>query len=114
MNGDPYLKTPFALGTLSLPSNIFYAPLAGCSDLPFRKMSAKYSPGLMYCEMVKMEPLIRLEPKTLSLLDYTDEMHPIGAQLCGCNPKIAGQAAKIVEDRGFDVLDLNCGCPVDK
>lgn len=106
--------SPFQLGSLKLPNRILYAPLAGCSDLPFRKMSAKYSPGLMYCEMVKMEPLIRLEPKTLALLDYTTEMHPIGAQLCGCNPQIAGQAAKIIEDKGFDVVDLNCGCPVDK
>ena len=106
--------SPFKLGSLVLPNRIFYAPLAGCSDLPFRKMSAKYFPGLMFCEMVKMEPLIRLEPKTLALLDYTNEMHPIGAQLCGSNPKIAGQAAKIVEEKGFDVVDLNCGCPVDK
>src|SRR5437867_1001082 len=107
-------KDPFYIGNLALANRIIYAPLAGCSDLPFRKMSARYNPALMYCEMVKMEPLIRLDPKTLALLDYTEEMHPIGAQLCGSNPKIAGQAAKIVEEKGFDVVDLNCGCPVDK
>lgn len=102
------------LGKLKLPSRIFYAPLAGCSDYPFRKMSAKFRPGMMYCEMVKMEALVRYDPHTFHMLDFAADMHPIGAQLCGSNPKLAGQAAKIVENLGFDVVDLNCGCPVDK
>jgi nifR3 family TIM-barrel protein len=109
-----YLKTPFKLGSLELPNNIFYAPLAGCSDFPFRKMSSRYAPGLIYCEMVKMDAIIRNDQGTFHMLDYTRDMHPIGAQLCGSNPKIAGKAAKIVEELGFDVIDLNCGCPVDK
>jgi tRNA-dihydrouridine synthase B len=64
--------------------------------------------------MVKMEPLLRGDPYTLGLLDYAPQMHPIGAQLCGSNPKLAGPAARIIEELGFDVVDLNCGCPVDK
>ncbi len=105
---------PISLGKLHLSSNVFYAPLAGCSDYPFRKMSAKYRPGLMFCEMVKMDALVRYDRGTFHLLDYSHDMHPIGAQLCGSNPKLAAQAAKIIEDMGFDSLDLNCGCPVDK
>lgn len=108
------LKQSFYLGSLELPSNIFCAPLAGCSDLPFRRMLTKYRPGLMYCEMVKMEPLVRRQAQTFRLLDYEASMHPIGAQICGSNVKIAGECAKIIEDLGFDVVDLNCGCPVDK
>lgn len=108
------LKRPFKLGSLTLPSNIFCAPLAGCSDVPFRRMTAKYKPGLMYCEMVKMDALVRSHPGTFRLLDYEPSMHPIGAQLCGSKPELAGQCAKIVEDLGFAVVDLNCGCPVDK
>jgi nifR3 family TIM-barrel protein len=91
-----------------------YAPLAGCSDYPFRKMSARYKPGLVFCEMVKMEALVRCDSGTLQLLDYSHDMHPIGAQLCGCNPRVAKKAAKMIEEMGFDSLDLNCGCPVDK
>ena len=102
------------VGNKRLPSNIMYAPLAGCSDYPFRKMTTKYRPGLVFCEMVKMDALVRYDTGTLQLLDYSYDMHPIGAQLCGSNPKIAKQAAKIVADMGFDVLDFNCGCPVDK
>lgn len=107
-------KKKFQLGSLTLPSNIFYAPLAGCSDFPFRQMSARYSPGLMYCEMVKMDALIRNDQGTYHILDYDASMRPIGGQICGSKPEIAGKAAKIIEDLGFDVIDLNCGCPVDK
>lgn len=109
-----YLKRGFQLGNITLPSNIFYAPLAGCSDFPFRKMSASYRPGLIYCEMVKMDALIRHDPTTFHMLDYDAHMHPIGGQICGSKPQIAGQAARIIEELGFDVVDLNCGCPVDK
>lgn len=109
-----FLKTPFELGGIKLPNNIFYAPLAGCSDFPFRQMAVRYRPGLLFCEMVKMDAIIRHDVGTFRLLDYERGMHPIGAQLCGSNPAIAGKASRIIEDLGFDTVDLNCGCPVDK
>jgi len=109
-----FLKSPFYVGQCELPNNIFYAPLAGCSDFPYRKMSSKYRPGLMFCEMVKMDALIRHDQNTFHILDFDREMHPIAGQLCGSKPEIAGKAAKIIEELGFDVVDLNCGCPVDK
>ncbi len=105
---------PLALGKTTLPNRIIYSPLAGCSDLPFRSVSARYEPGLIYCEMVKMEPLVRGDATTFHLLDYEAGMHPIGGQLCGSKPELAGASARIIEDLGFDVVDLNCGCPVDK
>lgn len=106
--------SPFQMGDRLLPNNVFYAPLAGCSDYPFRQMSANYRPGLMFCEMVKMDALVRYDQNTFHMLDYDKRMHPIGGQICGSKPEIAGHAAKIIEDLGFDVVDLNCGCPVDK
>lgn len=105
---------PIQLGKLLLPNNIFYAPLAGCSDFPFRKMGARFRPGLFFCEMVKMDALIRNDAGTFRILDYSRDMHPIGGQICGSKPEIAGISARIIEDLGFDVVDLNCGCPVDK
>jgi len=104
----------FQLGNLVLPNNIFYAPLAGCSDLPFRRMSLLYKPGLVFCEMVKMDALVRHDANTYRILDFEGDMHPIGGQICGSKPEIAGLSARIIEDLGFDVVDLNCGCPVDK
>lgn len=108
------LQRPFTLGSITLPSNVFCAPLAGCSDFPFRTMLIPYKPGLIYCEMVKMGAMIHGNPQTAKLLDYAPTMHPIGAQICGSCPEMAKTCAKMVEDLGFDVLDLNCGCPVDK
>lgn len=105
---------PLQLGSLLLPSNIIYAPLAGCSNYPFRKISTLYTSGLFFCEMVKMEAITRYDVNTFHMLDYSKDMHPIGAQLCGSKPALARDAARIVEDLGFDVIDLNCGCPVDK
>jgi len=109
-----FLKQPFFLGDLALSSNIFSAPLAGCSDYPFRKMVQRYKPGLYFCEMVKMDALVRYDEGTFKLLETDPFMHPIGAQLCGAKLPLAAQSAKILEELGFDVIDLNCGCPVDK
>ncbi|NBO23648.1 MAG: tRNA dihydrouridine synthase DusB [Chlamydiae bacterium] len=108
-----YVK-PLQLGKLQLKSNILYAPLAGCSDFPFRKMSYLFQPALTFCEMVKMDALVRHDASTYRILDFDKSMTPIGAQLCGSKPELAKEAAKIIEDLGFDVIDLNCGCPVDK
>jgi tRNA-dihydrouridine synthase B len=77
-------------------------------------MCRKYHQGLQYCEMVKMDAIVRANASSFRILHYSSDMHPIGAQLCGSNPKLSATAAKIIEDMGFDVLDLNCGCPVDK
>jgi len=108
------MKRHFKIGKVDLPNNILYAPLAGCSDFPFRQMSSRFGPGIVYCEMVKIDALIRNDPHTYRLLDYDASMHPIGAQLCGSKISMARSAARIIEDLGFDVLDFNCGCPVDK
>lgn len=91
---------PLSFGSLKLANNIFYAPLAGCSDFPFRKINAHYNPGLMFCEMVKMDALIRQDVRTRRFLDYDKTMHPIGAQLCGSKPELAGPCAKIIEELG--------------
>lgn len=109
-----FLKRSFSLGGKTLPSNVFCAPLAGCSDLPFRRMTSTYKPGLIFCEMTKMDALVRNDPNTFRMLAFESSMHPIGGQLCGSKPELAAPCARIIEDLGFDVVDLNCGCPVDK
>lgn len=111
-----YLKQSrvFNIGSVALPNRVLFAPLAGCSDLPYRRMACRWRPGIVYCEMVKIDALVRHDAHTYRLLDFTPDMHPIGAQLCGSKLTIIGQAAKMIEDLGFDVLDFNCGCPVDK
>ena len=105
---------PFFVGSTQLRNRILYAPLAGCSDFPFRQMTNSYRPGITFCEMVKMDALIRNDIHTFRLLDFDASMHPMGAQLVGSKVHLAAPCARIIEDLGFDVLDFNCGCPVDK
>lgn len=104
----------FFIGGLDIGLPVIYSPLAGCSDFPMRTMSRRYHRGLIFTEMVKIDALLRHDPNTYRILDYEKAMHPIGAQICGTDPQMAAQAAKIVEDLGYDLVDLNCGCPVDK
>ncbi|MEL7431011.1 MAG: tRNA dihydrouridine synthase DusB [Chlamydiota bacterium] len=107
---------PFSIKNCVLDNKIFYAPLAGCSDYPFCKIAARSfeRPGLLFCQMVKMDALVRHEPATYRLLDYDALMHPIGAQICGSKKEYVRDSCSILEDLGFDWIDLNCGCPVDK
>lgn len=102
------------LGSLELPSSIICAPMAGCTNFTWRRMLRRFHKGLIYCEMVKMDALVRADHNTYRLLDYENSMHPIGAQICGSKPLLAAQSASMIEELGFDILDLNCGCPVDK
>lgn len=105
---------PIKLKNLSLPNNIVYSPLAGVSDLPFRQVVRKFTDSLIFTEMTKADAIARSDQGTFSMLSYTKNMHPIGGQICTAKKDVAREASKIIEDLGFDVLDLNCGCPVDK
>lgn len=109
-----YLKRPFFIDKLEVKNNIFFSPLAGCSDFPFRKIAKEFSPGLTFTEMLKMDALIHMKSESFRMLAYDKSMHPIGAQICGSKPNLAGKCAQMIEELGFDVIDLNCGCPVDK
>jgi tRNA-dihydrouridine synthase B len=102
------------IGSLELPSKIIQSPLAACSDLPFRLIAREKGLGYCFLEMVSAQSLVRDNGRTLRLLETTPEDKPLGAQLLGCEPDIMAEAARIVEDRGFDTLDLNLGCPVKK
>ncbi|NGX48428.1 MAG: putative tRNA-dihydrouridine synthase [Candidatus Anoxychlamydiales bacterium] len=105
-------KKDFFIGSLKLPHNIIYAPLAEYTDFAYRRLIRNFHTGLMFCEMIKMEALVR--EKSTKLLKYTKNMMPIGAQLLGSNSSVATDAAKKLEDLGFDIIDFNCGCPVQK
>ncbi len=70
--------------------------------------------GLAFLEMISSDALVRKNQKTLEMMHYPASDRPLGAQIVGCDPAIMGEAAAIVEEMGFDVLDINCGCPVPK
>lgn len=103
-----------SLKTLTLKTKIIQSPMAGCTDLAFRLVARQYGMEFAFLEMVSADALVRQNQKTLQLLKNTESDRPLGAQLVGCNPETMGDAAAIIEEMGFDLLDLNLGCPVPK
>ena len=95
-----------------LKSKIIQSPMAGCTDLAFRLIAREHGMEFAFLEMVHCEPLIRNREETLRLLKSTEADRPLGAQLVGCNPESMGKAAAMIEDMGFDWVDINFGCPV--
>lgn len=101
-------------GPIRIEGNVLLSPLCGVTDSPFRSLAKRHGAAMVFCEMTSSDGLVRNNPKTYELLEYRAEERPIGAQLCGADPVVMADAAKIVERLGFDVLDLNYGCPVRK
>ena len=102
------------LKNFTLKSNVIQSPMAGCTDLAFRLVGRQYGMEFAFLEMVSADALVRKNEKTLQYLRNTEADRPLGAQLVGCNPDTMGEAAAMIEDMGFDLLDINCGCPVPK
>jgi len=98
----------------TLKGSTVQSPMAGCTDLAFRVLARQYGMEFAYLEMVCCEPLVRGHKKTRAFLKRTPTDRPLGAQLVGSDPAHMGKAAAILEDMGFDVIDLNLGCPVRK
>ncbi len=91
------------------------APLAGYTDYPFRKLSREYGASLVYTEMVSIHSMTRRGLDRIKHLLYFDKSeHPIGIQLFGNDPARFHDAAAIAESLGFDLVDINFGCPVQK
>ncbi|MBI1869857.1 MAG: tRNA dihydrouridine synthase DusB [Chlamydiae bacterium] len=102
------------LKNLTLQSNIIQSPMAGCTDLAFRLIAREQGMEMAFLEMVSANAMVYGNPRTQDLLKRTAEDRPLGAQLVGCDPEIMGKAASMIEEMGFDLLDINCGCPVPK
>lgn len=98
---------------LELENNIFLAPMAGITDLPFRKLCKEYGAGLVFTEMVSAKGIFYGDKKTEDLLNTDGEKRPIGMQIFGSDIEAMGVAAKLVSEK-CDILDINMGCPAPK
>lgn len=98
----------------SLKSVALLAPLAGVSNLPFRLIARSFGCSLAFTEMISANGLIRKSGKTFEYLRTCTEDRPLGVQIFGADPIIVAEAAKIVEGKGADLIDINMGCPVKK
>lgn len=102
------------IGSLSLKTPVFQSSMSDCTDIAFRLIACKLGLELAFTEMISAEALVRGNENTLSMLRRIPADKPLGVQLVGHTPDSMGKAAEIVESMGFDILDLNFGCPVRK
>ncbi|MBS0358542.1 MAG: tRNA-dihydrouridine synthase family protein, partial [Proteobacteria bacterium] len=109
-----YIK-PIQLGSLKLQSNIVQGPLAGYSCAPFRVLAWRYGqPGFCTTEMISANDLVHRREKPKRFLYRDPEEKILSYQLSGNDPLMLAKATEIVTKEGADIIDLNCGCPVNK
>ena len=101
------------IGNLELENNIFLAPMAGITDLPFRLICKENGAGLVYTEMVSAKALLYGDEKTKLLLKTCKEEHPLAVQIFGSDLEAIAYASKYVSKIG-DIVDINMGCPAPK
>lgn len=105
---------PLQIGSVTLPNNLILAPMAGVTDLPFRLLCKEQGAGLLCMEMVSAKAILYKNKNTEALLSIDERELPVSLQLFGSDPDIISKIAHQIEDRPFDILDLNMGCPVPK
>lgn len=102
------------IGNVTLENNLVLGPMAGVTDLPFRLLCKEQGAGLLCMEMVSAKGIYYNNKNTEQLLAIDEREHPVSLQLFGSDPAIMSEMAKKIEERPFDILDINMGCPVPK
>ena len=105
---------PLQIGSVTLPNNLILAPMAGVTDLPFRLLCKEQGAGLLCMEMISAKAILYKNKNTEELMSIDSRENPVSLQLFGSDPDIMAGIARQIEDRPFDILDINMGCPVPK
>ncbi|MFO0069757.1 MAG: tRNA dihydrouridine synthase DusB [Alphaproteobacteria bacterium] len=116
MNTAENIKTraPIQIGPITLEDHAILAPMTGVSDLPFRKLVKRFGAPLVVSEMIASKAVILETRNALRMAARDVAERPFSVQLAGCDPEVMAEAAKLNEDRGADIIDINFGCPVKK
>ena len=102
------------IGNVEMENPFVLAPMAGVTDLPFRKLCKEQGAGLICMEMVSAKAISFHNENTEALMEIDSFEHPVSMQLFGNDPHLMAEVAKSIEERPFDILDINMGCPVPK
>ena len=105
---------PIFIGDLKIESPVILAPMTGVTDLPFRKLVRRFGSGLNVTEMIASQAMIRETRQSLQKCAWDATEEPVSMQLAGCDPVTMAEAARLNEDRGAQIIDINMGCPVKK
>lgn len=111
----PVKPPALRIGPVEIGTPTVLAPMAGLTDLPFRLLCSRHRCGLVMTEVVNAQGVMRASSQTMYYLEASPDERPVGAQLYGSEPEVMAEAASIIEKLGrFDMIDINCGCPVPK
>lgn len=102
------------IGPIALSMPVILAPMSGVTDMPFRRLVKRLGAGLVISEMIASQAMIRETRQSLRMIEKSPEEFPMAVQLAGCEPEVMAEAAKLNEDRGAQIIDINMGCPVKK
>ena len=105
---------PIQIGPVRIDTPVVLAPMTGVSDLPFRTLVRRYGSGLNVTEMIASQAAIRETRQSLQKAMWHLSEEPVSMQLVGCTPYEMAEAAKLAEDKGAAIVDINMGCPVRK
>jgi tRNA-dihydrouridine synthase B len=106
--------SPIQVGPVRIETPVILAPMTGVTDRPFRTLVRRYGSGLNVTEMIASQAAIRETRQSLQKAMWDPAEEPVSMQLVGCTPHEMAEAAKLVEDRGAAIVDINMGCPVRK
>jgi nifR3 family TIM-barrel protein len=104
----------FRIGSIEVPTRVLMAPMMGYNEPAMRRIFRRFGSGLALTEMIKPEKLLRGDAQVLRELVFGPDEKPLGAQICGRDPEPAVAAALDLRRRGYDLIDLNMGCPLKK
>jgi nifR3 family TIM-barrel protein len=108
------LRSPWRIGDVEVPTRLVLAPMAGVSVQAFRRQGRRYGAGLVCSEMVSCAGLQHKNERTLGYLRISADERPLAVQIFGSEPAVMAEAARMVEQAGADIVDVNFGCPVRK
>ena len=105
---------PLKIGNVNIDRPLALAPMAGVTDQPFRLLCKEQGAGLVCTEMVSAKAILYKNKNTGALMEIDRRERPAALQLFGCEPEVMAEAARQIEERNFDILDINMGCPAPK
>lgn len=108
------VRKPLTIGQVVLDNPVILAPMSGVTDMPFRRLVKRMGAGLVVSEMIASQAMIRETRQTMQMVSHTAIEQPISVQLAGCEPLVMAEAARMNQDRGAAIIDINMGCPVKK
>lgn len=108
------MQMQWKIGNVQMENPFVLAPMAGVTDLAFRKLCKEQGAGLLCMEMVSAKAISFKNKNTQALMEIHESEHPVSLQLFGSEPELMAEVAKSIEERPFEILDINMGCPVPK